>query len=103
MSYFGVLQGGDGGHAIIREAINQISLYRDNLQDGNTGLWRHVVQGPWQDEGLWATGNGWAAAGMLRTYQAIQNSDAADEFRLEQDNLIGWISEIVNATWNYQV
>jgi len=99
---FGALQQGDGGRALLQEAYNQVSLYRDNLRDEASGLWKHVVQGPWQDEGLWATGNGWAAAGMLRVYQTIRHSEAAGELLFEQGNLTNWVSEIVNATWSYQ-
>jgi hypothetical protein len=41
---------------MIQEAYNQISLYRDELRDPGTSLWKHIVFGSFQDLGLWATG-----------------------------------------------
>jgi len=54
-AYYGVAT---GNTSMINEAYNQISLYRDELRDPTTNLWRHVVLGTsFEDLGLWATGN----------------------------------------------
>ena len=56
IAYFGALQGGDGGQALLQIAYDQIRLYRDALFDADVSLWRHVALGSWEDSGHWATG-----------------------------------------------
>ena len=56
IAYFGALQGGGGGLALLQTAYDQISLYRDALFDSNVSLWRHIALGSLQDSGHWATG-----------------------------------------------
>jgi hypothetical protein len=66
-------------------------------------LWRHIELGSRQEDNLWATGSGWAAAGMLRVLQTIRLSDVSDWFLDQQNDLLDWIEEIVEASWCYQV
>ncbi len=53
IAYFGALQNDIG---LLQNAYDQIRLYRDALFDSDVSLWRHVVWGPWEDSGHWATG-----------------------------------------------
>lgn len=48
------------------------------------------------------TGNGWAAAGMLRVVATIQNSPYADEYSAQTANLTSWVVEIVEAAFKTQ-
>ncbi|KZT27040.1 Six-hairpin glycosidase [Neolentinus lepideus HHB14362 ss-1] len=101
IAYFGMLQGGDSGLSQMQTAYQQCQLYRNYLKD-DSGLWRHVALGSWQDNTHWGTGNGWAAAGMLRVLQTLSGSDQADALVDERNDLTTWIQEIVNATWSLQ-
>ncbi|TFK62615.1 hypothetical protein BDN72DRAFT_848456 [Pluteus cervinus] len=98
LAYYGVLT---KNRTLLLEAHNQISLYRKYLRDDKAqGLWRHVLLGnDFSDEGHWATGNGWAAAGMLRVLATIQNSEFANTFKNEQGDLISWVHEIHTAMY----
>ena len=103
IAYFGVYQQGDNKTFLLQAAYDQCRLYRNYLQDSTTKLWKHIQLGSGQDGNLWATGNGWAAAGMLRVLRTIGNSDVSESFLDQQRDLLDWIEEIVNASWNYQV
>jgi rhamnogalacturonyl hydrolase YesR len=99
LAYFGATFGGPDGLWLMQYAFNQCRLYRQYLKDAQSGLWKHIVLGNWQDNAHWATGNAWAAAGMLRTLVAIQHSPGADQMKAEQRNLTTWIGEILGSTW----
>jgi len=43
---------------------------------------------------LWHTGNGWAAAGSLRVLATMRNSEYANTFKNEQNDLAAWVREI---------
>ena len=103
IAYFGAFDQGNNKTSLLQSAYDQCRLYRKYLQDPTTKLWRHIELGSWQDNRLWATGNGWAAAGMVRVLQTIRNSDVSDSFLDQQQDLLGWIEEIVGASWEYQV
>lgn len=49
------------------------------------------------------TGNGWAAAGMLRVLQTLNHSSQAGSFTEQSANLTLWIQEIITAAWDHQV
>lgn len=119
IAYYGALQGGEDGRTLMQTAYDQCRLYRDALAD-ESGLWKHVVLGSWQDNTHWATGkevvliavcldfdyglgNAWAAAGMLRVHQALNHSSQAKQFTAQQTNLTQWIDEILEASWAHQV
>lgn len=91
LAYYGVLS---GNQSLITESYNQIKLYRNYLRDPNASLWRHITMGSNADNGFWSTGNGWAAAGMLRVLATIQNSDFASSFGNELSDLKDWVKEI---------
>lgn len=56
LAYYGALKDGNEKSDLIKEAVNQIRLYRAALRDDG-GLWRHVTFGSWEDDTHWATGN----------------------------------------------
>ncbi|KAJ7591410.1 Six-hairpin glycosidase [Mycena floridula] len=101
IAYFGALEGGDAELSLLQIAYEQCSLYRDGLRD-EVGLWRHIAQGTWQDNTHWATGNAWAAAGMLRVLQTFNHSSQARALTSQSANLSAWIHEIIAASWQYQ-
>ena len=100
LAYYGALQ---NDYSLLKEAYNQLWLYRYYLRDENTGLWRHVALGDWQDNNLWATGNGWAAAGIMRVLKTINSSSLADTLVGEQADLASWVDEILSGAWAHQV
>jgi rhamnogalacturonyl hydrolase YesR len=60
---------------LMRDAAEQCFLYRDVLSarsagPGYSGAWMHIIAPELEDRGLWATGNAWAAGGMLRVLAA---------------------------------
>ncbi|KAJ2927950.1 hypothetical protein H1R20_g9152, partial [Candolleomyces eurysporus] len=76
-------------------AYDQIKLARDQLYDSNAGVWRHIAggsRGP--DPGYWATGNAWAAAGMLRVYATIEQSEFSGGMKNQKKDLKNWVREI---------
>lgn len=103
IAYFGAYDQTGATTWLLQAAYDQCRLYRNYLQDSTTKLWKHIELGSWQDEKLWATGNGWAAAGMLRVLQTIRNSDVSESFLNQQSDLLNWTEEIVKASWEYQV
>jgi len=102
IAYFGALQNGDGGQALLQIAYDQIRLYRDALFDADVSLWRHVTLGSWEDSGHWATGNGWAAAGIMRVLATIRRSNFEPVMQSQQDDLAQWVDEILTGVWYYQ-
>ncbi|KAF5333335.1 hypothetical protein D9611_002262 [Ephemerocybe angulata] len=98
IAYYGALQ---RDRKILQVAYDQSKLYRDGLRDA-PGLWRHIDLGSYQDKTHWATGNAWAAAGMLRVLATFNHSSFGGELREHQKNLTSWIDEIVVASWSHQ-
>ncbi|KAJ7109388.1 Six-hairpin glycosidase-like protein [Mycena epipterygia] len=100
LAYYGVLT---GNTTLITEAYNQIKLYRNYLRDTSAkNLWKHIVLGNdtsdgANDEGHWSTGNGWAAAGMLRVLATMKNSPYSKSFSSQQNDLASWVKEIHSA------
>ncbi|GAA5837983.1 hypothetical protein JCM11251_006816 [Rhodosporidiobolus azoricus] len=94
---------------LLQLAYDQARLYRQYLRadsGSGQGLWRHIYVGSGgtsneADPGLWATGNGWAASGMLRVVATLVNADAdwEDSFENQARDLAGWAREIVEASW----
>lgn len=87
----------------VYEGYNQCKLYREVLQTEGTGAWSHIIGTQSYDPGKWSTGNGWAAAGMVRVLFTIRASgvrnwegqdatwwDSADA------DLVSWIKEILD-------
>ncbi|KAJ7452399.1 Six-hairpin glycosidase-like protein [Mycena galericulata] len=97
LAYYGVLT---GNTTLMNEAYNQIKLYRNYLRDTTANnLWKHIALGndtndtP-NDPGHWSTGNGWAAAGMLRVLATMKNSPHSSAFSSQQSDLASWVKEI---------
>ncbi|KIM83914.1 hypothetical protein PILCRDRAFT_68878 [Piloderma croceum F 1598] len=102
IAYFAITQGGGGALLLLQAAYDQCRLYRDQLFDSDVSLWRHVALGTWQDNLHWATGNGWAAAGMLRVMETMNNSAYANQLVAQTSNMTSWINEIMTGVWTYQ-
>ena len=103
IAYFGAFDQANATTYLLQTAYDQCRLYRNYLQDNTTKLWKHITLGSFEDDNLWATGNGWAAAGMFRVLQTIRLSSASSSFVSQQKDLSSWIEEIVRASWRYQV
>ncbi|GAA5944324.1 uncharacterized protein JCM15063_006559 [Sporobolomyces koalae] len=96
LAYYGVTS---RNTSLLDAAYTQCRLYRQYLLSPSIGLWKHIVLGNTPDLGLWSTGNGWAANGMLRVAAALQNSDYKKDYASETQDLLSWTREIVEATW----
>lgn len=102
LAYYGaLLEDPDEQWKYLNMAYQQIRAYRETLRDDN-GLWKHVVGGPWEDAGHWSTGQGWAAAGILRVYQTIAKSSSRATMEWALPDLCDWAQEIVTAVWQHQ-
>lgn len=99
LAYYGVLS---ANTSLIQEAYDQIRLYRLYLQPNGTGLWSHIILGASPDSGQWLTGNGWAAAGILRVYATIVNSPYASQFATQSADLASWSANIVESAFAAQ-
>ncbi|KAG5339433.1 hypothetical protein C0989_004266 [Termitomyces sp. Mn162] len=93
LAYYGMIT---QNRTLLLEAYNQISLYRSYLRDTSANnLWKHVLLGSsLNDEGHWSTGNGWAAAGMLRVLGTYKNSQYSNTLKSQQQDLAAWVLEI---------
>ncbi|GAA5916107.1 uncharacterized protein JCM6883_001732 [Sporobolomyces salmoneus] len=97
IAYFGVLS---SNSTLIKEAYNQCKLYRQYLKAKDSNALQHVVLGGWQDKGIWATGNAWAAAGMTRVIATLQHSAYSTKFPKEIRDLKHWTNEILVASFS---
>lgn len=98
LAYYGVMS---QNTSLVEEAYHQLKLYRNYLASDSSKALRHVVLGDWQDNGLWATGNGWAAAGMTRVLATMQNSKYAGQFADEIGDLKQWTKEVLEGSFSY--
>ncbi|KIJ53229.1 hypothetical protein M422DRAFT_58565 [Sphaerobolus stellatus SS14] len=98
LAYYGAVT---QNKSLVTEAYNQLKLYRSYLRDASAdNLWKHIVMGnDTKDDGHWSTGNGWAAAGMLRVLATIKSSVFANDFKSEQSDLTEWITEILDGMY----
>jgi len=92
---------------LMKEAIRQCLLYSEVLcieeaSVRHKGSWRHIVGPQLEDLGLWATGNGWAAAGMTRVLATARNWHRSQDWKHEQDELAHSIFGILNGAANAQ-
>lgn len=98
IAYYGAVK---NNGTLLQIAYDQCRLYRDALLiDGPTGkLWAHIYDdttSSWIDEGIWATGNGWAALGMLRVAVTIQKSSFCSSMTSQVSDLLSWVKEILD-------
>ncbi|KIM24693.1 hypothetical protein M408DRAFT_26810 [Serendipita vermifera MAFF 305830] len=100
LAYYGALH---DNTTLMDEAYTQISLYRDELHDSDANnLWKHIAQGgSGEDPGHWATGNGWAAMGMLRVMGTYRASSKAGDYQDKQNTLVSWVEEIVEGMYSH--
>ncbi|KIM65854.1 hypothetical protein SCLCIDRAFT_1211853 [Scleroderma citrinum Foug A] len=89
---------------LLQIAYDQCRLYRDALLiDGPTGkLWAHIYDddnSTWIDKGIWATGNGWAALGMLRVAVTIQKTPFYANMTSQVSDLLSWVKEILDGAF----
>ncbi len=79
---------------LVKEAAEQIAGYTRHLFDRETGLFYHIVdteQNRFVRQKHWATGNGWALLGLIRTIEAAYehgDSDTADSLAGQYRNLL---------------
>jgi rhamnogalacturonyl hydrolase YesR len=98
IAYYGAVT---NNATLLQIAYDQCRLYRDALiLDGPTGkLWGHIYSDDtkaWIDQGLWGTGNAWAALGMLRVAVTIQKTEHSSAMASQISNLTSWIGEILD-------
>lgn len=80
---------------LLREAVNQISLYREVLQNKNMGLWKHIAASR-TDAGEWSTGNGWVLGGITRVLATIKHWPPSANWTSEQQQLAQYSKEIID-------
>ncbi|GAA5846894.1 hypothetical protein JCM5353_004848 [Sporobolomyces roseus] len=98
LAYYGVMS---NNVSLLEEAVTQCKLYQKYLSSESSGALRHVVLGDWQDNGLWATGNGWAAAGMTRVAATLQNSQYAGQFADDIGDLKRLTKNVLEGSFSY--
>lgn len=81
--------------SLLREAVRQISLYREALQDKKTGLWAHIV-GSRRDAGTWSTGNGWVTGGISRVLATLKHWPTSSAWASEAQSLVRYAKEIID-------
>ncbi|KAI0667555.1 Six-hairpin glycosidase-like protein [Trametes maxima] len=97
LAYYGVLT---RNQSLVQQAYDQCRLYRKYLVDDDAGgMWKHILLGTNTDSGHWSTGNGWAAAGMLRVLGTIQHSQYAKSMKNQAKDLTNWVAEIHNGIY----
>ena len=100
LAYYGALT---SNQTLLQMAYTQCSLYRDALVQ-SSGLWTHIALGTGAaDPGVWATGNAWAAAGMLRVLATIQQSSFDGMMGSQKQDLQTWAENILGASEGYIV
>jgi len=101
LAYYGAVT---HNHSLLVSAYTNCKLYRDALRyKGPTGyLWRHIFDDDnqtWVDQGIWASGNAWAALGMLRVSATISRSSHAHALAYAVEDLNLWTKEILDNTF----
>ena len=101
IAYFGALAGGNTEATLLQLAYDQCRLYRQYLRD-DSGLWQHIIYGTGtSDPGVWATGNAWAAAGIVRVLATILRSAYASDMTSQTSDLQSWAEGILGAAQGY--
>ncbi|KZV68038.1 Six-hairpin glycosidase [Peniophora sp. CONT] len=90
------------GYNLLIEAHKQCKAYRTVLLDTSVSLWRHIMLGTWTLPQHWATGNGWAAYGMMRVLATLAKSPQSDQLSSQKTDLANWVGEILTGAYNYQ-
>ncbi|KAL6881717.1 hypothetical protein HDV57DRAFT_497127 [Trichoderma longibrachiatum] len=83
--------------SLMSTTVQQCGLQREILKPSNSLSWQHIIGPQSQDTGLWSTGNGWAAYGMVRVLHTLQKWDVSSaSMTAEAAQLKGWIKEILD-------
>ncbi|KAL5501362.1 hypothetical protein ACEPAH_8622 [Sanghuangporus vaninii] len=98
LAYYGAVT---NNQTLLQLAFDNIRLFRDALLiDGPTGkLWAHIYNeetASFEDRGIWGTGNGWAALGIVRVQETIKKSAFADQMQDQISTLESWMKEILD-------
>ena len=80
--------------SLLRESVRQIRLYREVLQEPETGLWTHIAGS--RADGTWSTGNGWTLAGIARVFATISHWSPSSNWQEEKQELIAYAQEIID-------
>ncbi|KAH9209392.1 Six-hairpin glycosidase-like protein, partial [Leptodontidium sp. 2 PMI_412] len=84
-----------GDTSLMDTTVTQCGLHRAVLKAGDQN-WRHIIGPQSQDTGLWSTGNGWAAYGMVRVLHTLQKWSGSSSMTSQASQLKGWIKEILD-------
>ncbi|GAA5849294.1 hypothetical protein JCM9279_006440 [Rhodotorula babjevae] len=99
LAYYGAAT---SDRSMVEQAYTQLKLYRSHLQSTTSGSWKHVVGGnSFTDAGLWSTGNGWAAHGIVRVLATMQNGEWNATFSDEKADLAEWATEILTSAFSH--
>ncbi|EUC59869.1 glycoside hydrolase family protein [Rhizoctonia solani AG-3 Rhs1AP] len=85
---------------LLQLAYDQCRLHRNVLRVPEAGIWAHIWSDDkkaFSDKGLWATGNAWAAKGMLNV--AILIDKSSKNMTTQVSDLKCWVKEILNGTF----
>jgi rhamnogalacturonyl hydrolase YesR len=86
--------------SLAAEVVRQLGEYRQvlraNVSAPYEGLWEHIVGPQSPEHGLWATGNGWAAAGMTRVLGTINAWAGLPDQAALAATIAGYIKEILD-------
>jgi hypothetical protein len=92
-----------------RSLLHPLPSYIEELQitsGAAQGLLRHIVNGTVvggasTDNGAWLTGNGWAAAGLVKVIATIAQSEFATDMQDEINTMITWTQDILDGCYQY--
>lgn len=96
-----------GNETLLLESYKQCEYQRAVLKANETyygsepfyGIWHHIIGPQSQDLGLWSTGNGWAAGGMVRVLATILKAPVAQSATWKDQavsDLTTWLKEIID-------
>lgn len=84
----------------MKDAVDQAKYYRQVLQANTTeswkGLWVHIVGPQSATYGIWLTGNGWAALGMVRILAVMSNWPRTEKWTTRPAMIKKYIYEILD-------
>ncbi|KAJ7672809.1 hypothetical protein B0H17DRAFT_1141052 [Mycena rosella] len=89
--------------ALLQTAYVQCGLYRQILKSPS-GAWEHIVGPEAPDLGLYSTGNGFAAGGMVRVLATVMKAPVAIAAKWRPQaisDLTHWIQEIIDGAMSF--
>ncbi len=84
--------------SMLQQAVDQSAFYRQILAYANEplqGAWMHIIGPQSEDQGLWSTGNGWAAAGMTRVLATVLKAPIARRNHAWQRQVVSQLSSYI--------